>query len=58
MIPTTEYFPRQLQLSMNQGRTLQIDEGELLEIAGPKIVLGEPGMGKAGCSKRLPTGWA
>jgi hypothetical protein len=47
MTSTTEYFPRQLQLSMNQGRTRQIDEGELLEIAGPKIVLGEPGMGKS-----------
>lgn len=47
MTSTTEYFPRQLQLSMNQGRSRQIDEDELLEIAGPKIVLGEPGMGKS-----------
>ncbi|MDR7283176.1 hypothetical protein J2X84_002000 [Pseudomonas corrugata] len=47
MTSTKKYFPRQLQLSMSQGHSRQINEDELLEIAGPKIVLGEPGMGKS-----------
>jgi hypothetical protein len=41
------YFPRHLRIIDDQGQTRTVDEAELLARAGPKVVLGEPGMGKS-----------
>lgn len=42
------YFSRQLRLENNEpsGCPAIVDEDGLLAIAGPKVILGEPGMGK------------
>ncbi|VVO73976.1 NACHT domain-containing protein [Pseudomonas fluorescens] len=50
---STKYFPRHLCLENEQGRARKIDEDELLAIIGPKIVLGEPGMGKSALIQEL-----
>ncbi|MFM0491908.1 NACHT domain-containing protein [Paraburkholderia graminis] len=41
------YFARHLQYTDGQGQNRSIEEAELVAIAGPKVVLGEPGMGKS-----------
>lgn len=41
------YFPRHLRITGDKGHTRTVDETEMLAMAGPKIVLGEPGMGKS-----------
>ncbi|MGF6639968.1 hypothetical protein [Paraburkholderia sp. MM6662-R1] len=41
------YIPRRLQITDRQGKTRFVSETELLSFEGPKIVLGEPGMGKS-----------
>ena len=40
------YFPRHLSLEDTENAPVHVDEAGLLAIAGPKVVLGEPGMGK------------
>jgi hypothetical protein len=47
------YFPRSLEVTDNQGQTRSVGEAGLLDIAGPKIVLGEPGMGKSELIRKL-----
>lgn len=44
---TNYYFPRRLRMEDAQGITRQVGEAEILEIPGPKVLLGEPGMGKS-----------
>ena len=41
------YFSRFLRKSDEQGQAQIVDDTEILAIAGPKVVLGEPGMGKS-----------
>lgn len=41
------YFPRRLQLLQVDGTTRPLSELEFLDLPGPKVVLGEPGMGKS-----------
>ncbi|WP_256581012.1 hypothetical protein [Pseudomonas sp. GW456-L14] len=43
------YFSRHLRLENNEssGCPAIVDEDGLLAIAGPKVILGEPGMGKS-----------
>ncbi len=50
---STQYFPRHLWLENEHGWAPQIDEDELLARVGPKIVLGEPGMGKGALIQEL-----
>lgn len=50
---SAQYFPRHLWFENEQGRVRQIGEDELLTIVGPKIVLGEPGMGKSSLIQEL-----
>jgi hypothetical protein len=40
------HFPRRLRFTDRSGQTQHVDEAGMLAITGPKIVLGEPGMGK------------
>jgi hypothetical protein len=42
----SHYFPRHLSLQDAENGPVDVDEEEPLAIAGPKVVLGEPGMGK------------
>ena len=44
---TKYYLPRRLRTMDAQGQVRQVDEVAILSIPGPKIVLGEPGMGKS-----------
>ena len=44
---TAAYFPRRLRYADPKGEVRFIGEGGLLVVPGPKIVLGEPGMGKS-----------
>lgn len=44
---TKAYFPRRLRTVDALGQTRQVDEAEILKTPGPKILLGEPGMGKS-----------
>jgi hypothetical protein len=48
-IPKTAagYFPRYLCFSDDNGQAHHVDENEMLAKRGPKVVLGEPGMGKS-----------
>lgn len=46
-VAVASYFPRLLHITDDQGQTRQVDESEILRMAGPKVVLGEPGMGKS-----------
>jgi len=54
------YFLRHLSFTDDQGQRQIIDEVQLLAATGPKIVLGEPGMGKSalideiGCQLNVP----
>lgn len=50
-----QYFPRHLLLQPRDGsgHARRIDEDELLAIQGPKIILGEPGMGKSELAREL-----
>lgn len=50
---TAYYFPRHLRITDDQEQTRKVDETEILKIAGPKIVLGEPGMGKSDLIREL-----
>ena len=40
------YFPRHLHRVHDEGLVGRVDEAEFLNATGPKVVLGEPGMGK------------
>lgn len=44
---STAYFPRRLSISDTSTLDNRLDEAGLLALAGNKIVLGEPGMGKS-----------
>jgi hypothetical protein len=46
---SVHYFPRKLHLQLGDGedRLRTVDEDELLAVRGPKVILGEPGMGKS-----------
>ncbi|RON25628.1 NACHT domain-containing protein [Pseudomonas lini] len=44
---TPYYFPRHLSFTDGQNQRQIVDEAGLLDIAAPKIVLGEQGMGKS-----------
>jgi hypothetical protein len=48
-----DYLSRCLRLVDDKEPTRKIDEGGLLTIIGPKIVLGEPGMGKSELIREL-----
>ena len=50
---STKYFPRHLCIENDQGRARKIDEGELIATVGPKIILGEPGIGKSALIQEL-----
>lgn len=50
---STSYFPRHLRVTNAENQTRQVDEEELLTILGPKVVLGEPGMGKSRLIEQL-----
>lgn len=41
------YLPRRFQLLQDGGSVRLLSEKEFLALAGPKVVLGEPGMGKS-----------
>lgn len=41
------YMPRRFQLHQDDGSVRQLSEIEFLTLAGSKVVLGEPGMGKS-----------
>ena len=41
------YFSRSLRTTDDQGQVLIVEEAEILKKGGPKIILGEPGMGKS-----------
>ncbi|MGY2279145.1 NACHT domain-containing protein [Pseudomonas monsensis] len=41
------YFPRYLRVQRDDTQDQKIDEQALIELPGPKVVLGEPGMGKS-----------
>lgn len=45
--PADDYFPRRLQLMNGKEQGSIIDDMALLSIDGPKVLLGEPGMGKS-----------
>ena len=47
------YFPRRLHYQCNDGQSSQIEDVALLTLAGPRILLGEPGMGKTELIKQL-----
>src|SRR5438874_754875 len=47
------YFPRQLSISDDSILNNRVDEAGLLAIAGNKVVLGEPGMGKSELMREL-----
>lgn len=47
MATTPTYFPRRLRFTDNKGEAQYVDESGMLAIAGSKIVLGEPGIGKS-----------
>lgn len=47
------YFSRFLRKPDEQGQEQIVDDTEILAIAGPKVVLGEPGMGKSELIKEL-----
>jgi hypothetical protein len=49
----TDYFPRQLTVSDASLVANRIDEEGLLGLDGPKVVLGEPGMGKSELMREL-----
>lgn len=53
MPPATAYFPRRLSISDASVVENPIDETGLLALAGNKIVLGEPGMGKSELMREL-----
>ena len=44
---TAGYLLRHLRFTDSKGDSRQVDESEMLATTGPKIVLGEPGMGKS-----------
>ena len=44
--PAQNYFHRHLRLVNEDSSISILSEGEFLALAGPKVVLGEPGMGK------------
>lgn len=50
---TAIYFPRQLSISDASILDNRVDEAGLLAIAGDKVVLGEPGMGKSELMREL-----
>ncbi|MFP7634927.1 NACHT domain-containing protein [Pseudomonas veronii] len=43
----TNYFSRCLRTTDDQGHVRIVEDAEILTIAGPRIILGEPGMGKS-----------
>lgn len=47
------YFPRHLRITGDAEQMRQVEEADLLSIAGPKILLGEPGMGKSELIREL-----
>lgn len=49
----TIYFPRHLRTTDDKAQALNVDEDEVLAIAGSKILLGEPGMGKTELMQEL-----
>jgi hypothetical protein len=49
----SNYFSRLLCSSDEHGRSLKLDEAGVLAVAGPKVVLGEPGMGKSELIREL-----
>jgi hypothetical protein len=52
-VSTPVYFPRQLLISNASILDDRVDEAGLLTLAGNKIVLGEPGMGKSELMREL-----
>lgn len=46
-MPAISYFSRFLRKHDEQGQIQTVGDTEILTIAGPKVVLGEPGMGKS-----------
>lgn len=44
---TAYYFPRRLRIIDAQGEMRQVNEAAILSMPWPRIVLGEPGMGKS-----------
>ena len=53
LAPPTIYFPRQLLDGDASSSDNRVDEAGLIELAGNKIVLGEPGMGKSELMREL-----
>lgn len=49
----TLYFPRHLRTTDDKAQVQNVDEDEVLAIAGSKILLGEPGMGKTELMQEL-----
>jgi hypothetical protein len=47
------YFPRRLHYQCDDGQSSQIEDVALLTLAGPRILLGEPGMGKTELIQQL-----
>lgn len=47
------YFPRRLHYQRDDGQSLQIEDVDLLTLTGPRILLGEPGMGKTELVQQL-----
>lgn len=47
------YFPRHLHYQRDDGQSLQIEDVGLLTLAGPRVLLGEPGMGKTELIQQL-----
>ncbi|WP_447782412.1 NACHT domain-containing protein [Pseudomonas plecoglossicida] len=52
-MPAIRYFSRFLRKPDEQGQMQIVDDTEILAIAGPKVVLGEPGMGKSELIREL-----
>jgi hypothetical protein len=53
LAPAAVYFPRRLSVSDASILDNRVDEAGLLALAGNKIVLGEPGMGKSELMREL-----